>query len=186
MKNSIMERKKIHKKKILKKGKEYDIIRSPKEKRDNMDFFERNHKDNTNIVCTLMDKFNLAAELSNLTPENFYIYVDAVVDAVIDSTIPLENLRLDPAQVNNELIDYVKKTQYGKESLATLIAYTSNHQDYKQLSPYQKATLVLKSISDTFSCHGKKLTSKNYNFGMLELAKDVFANPTELKTLVKK
>lgn len=177
-----MERKKTHKKKILKKGKEYDIIRSPKEKRDNMDFFERNHEDNTNIVCTLMDKFNLASELSKLTPDNFYTYIDAV----IDSTIPLESLKLDPAQVNNELIDYVKKTQYGKESLANLIAYTSNHQGYKRLSPYQKATLVLKSISDTFSCHGKKLTSKNYNFGMLELAKDVFANSTELKTLVKK
>lgn len=182
MKNSIMERKKIHKKKTLKKEKEYDIIRSPKEKRDNMDFFERNHEDNANIVCTLMDKFNLAAELSKLTPENFFIYVDAV----IDSTIPIENLRLDPAQVNNELIDYVKKTQYGKESFANLIAYTSNNKDYKQLSPYQKATLVLKSISDTFNCHGKKLTSKNYNFGMLELARDVFADSTELKTLIKK
>ena len=58
-----------------------------------MTFFERNHEENNDIVFTLMNQFDLTNELSKLTPDNFYSYIDAV----INSTVPLENLRIDPA-----------------------------------------------------------------------------------------
>lgn len=147
-----------------------------------MTFFERNHEENNDIVFTLMNQFDLTNELSKLTPDNFYSYIDAV----INSTVPLENLRIDPAQVNNELIDYLKQYQYKDEILANLIAYTSNQKDYEKMSPFQKARLVVASISDTYNCHGKKMTNKDVNFGITELAKDIFRNQTEFKTYYKK
>lgn len=147
-----------------------------------MTFFERNHEENSDIVCTLMNQFNLTNELSKLTPDNFYSYIDAV----INSTVPLENLRIDPAQVNNKLIDYLKQYQYKDEILANLIAYTSNQEGYEKMSPLQKARLVVASISDTYNCHDKRMTSKDVNFAITELAKDIFANQPTLKTYCKK
>lgn len=147
-----------------------------------MTFFERNHEENCDIVYALMHQFNLANELSKLTPDNFYTYIDAV----INSTIPLECLRLDPAQVKNELIDYLKQYQYNEEILANLIAYTSNQKDYMEMSPFQKARLIVASISDTYNCHGKKMTSKDVNFGIKELAKDIFETDTEFKEYCQK